>query len=110
MRFRKLRIAWSVTWAVVAVLLVAMTNRGIPSPLFVGHVENEILPDGSVSRTYVDEIIPVANGEIIPIWLLIVTPTTFATLPWLAYRFTLRTLLFITTLVAVALGLSTCLR
>ena len=41
----------------------------------------------------------------LPHWFLLGTCMTFATVPWLRYRFSLRTLLIATTLVAVVLGL-----
>jgi hypothetical protein len=40
-----------------------------------------------------------------PAWFLALFPATLATLPWIKWRFTLRTLLVATTLVAVVLGL-----
>ena len=40
-----------------------------------------------------------------PDWLLAVICTTLATVPWLRWQFSLRTLLIATTLVAIALGL-----
>jgi hypothetical protein len=48
------------------------------------------------------------NGLYVPHWFLVLLATTFATLPWIRYfewRFSLRTLLIATTLVAVVLGL-----
>ena len=41
----------------------------------------------------------------LPHWFLLGTCMTFATVPWLPYRYSLRTLLIATTLVAVGLGL-----
>jgi hypothetical protein len=49
------------------------------------------------------------EGFFVPHWLLILISATFAVLPWirqLQYRFSLRTLLMATTLVAVVLGLA----
>ena len=40
-----------------------------------------------------------------PYWLPIMLTGVFATIPWLRLRFSLRTLLIVTTLVALALGL-----
>src|SRR5689334_8884815 len=96
MTYRKLRIAWSVVWGMVAVVLVVcvvLARHELPGPLYIGHIENELLPDGSVSRYSVDEIIPFPNGEIVPTWILVAIPATFAGLAWLpARRFSLRTL------------------
>jgi hypothetical protein len=39
-----------------------------------------------------------------PYWFLLLLSATFAAVPWLRWRFTLRTLLIATTLVAVVLG------
>jgi hypothetical protein len=41
----------------------------------------------------------------VPHWLLVVTSGLMAAMPWLPWRFSLRTLLIATTLVAVVLGL-----
>jgi hypothetical protein len=43
---------------------------------------------------------------IVPFWLLVLPLITLAVAPWLRWRFTLRTLLIATTLVAVVLGLA----
>ncbi len=40
-----------------------------------------------------------------PHWWLVAIAVTFAALPWLSLRFSLRTLLIATTLVAVGLGI-----
>jgi hypothetical protein len=49
-------------------------------------------------------------GVLVPHWFLLVLAGTFAALPWLRWRFTLRTLLIATTLVAVVLGLAVWFR
>jgi hypothetical protein len=41
----------------------------------------------------------------IPVWFAILTTATLASAPWLRWRFSLRTLLIATTLVAVVLSL-----
>jgi hypothetical protein len=48
---------------------------------------------------------PNGKGLILPHWLPVLVATAFGALPWLTWRFSLRTLLIATTLVAVALGL-----
>ena len=54
-----------------------------------------------------DKFWPIA---IFPNWALTILLAIFATAPWIRYRFSLRTLLIATTLVAVMLGLVVCLR
>jgi hypothetical protein len=47
-----------------------------------------------------------ANMEVrVPHWITVLFATTLAAAPWLLYRFSLRTLLIATTLVAVVLGI-----
>jgi hypothetical protein len=43
-------------------------------------------------------------SPVIPLWPLVLGAWLLATLPWLPQRFSLRTLLFATTLIAVVLG------
>ena len=60
---------------------------------------------GSVSfRTYVADYEWVGGGQRIPYWLLVTIPISLAAVSWLPWRFSLRTLLLITTLAAVLLG------
>ena len=82
MRFRKLRIAWSVFWGVAAVLLIALWGKSLPID---GHI--------------------VTFGDPVPIFFLALLIAVLAYLPWnpLFWRFSLDTLLFITTLVALVL-------
>jgi hypothetical protein len=82
MRFRKLRIAWSVVWA-FAYLLLPILNPGYdyyrtPRKYFITPQQHFLLA--------------------FPALLLIAAP-------WLSRRFSLRTLLIAMTLVAVSLGL-----
>jgi len=44
------------------------------------------------------------SGFMIPDWLLVLGGAVFAVAPWLRWRFSLRTLLITTTLIAVLLG------
>jgi len=140
MRLRKLRIAWSVVWGIVAVLLVVLWVR---SYLFhdrvlvrynhPGHVAGVVSAYGAIQfgegdtpdlgerqfavisksarRSSIDSIGPLLKIRAasfadwylaIPIWTLVVLATTAGFAPWL--RFSLRTLLIATTLVAVVLG------
>ncbi len=142
MRFRKLRIAWSVGWGLLAVLVCA---AWVQSYLKYTSVEVLVTPafrynlhslHGTLAldrwyRTF-------SPGEFMPIyqesdmlrlatnagliiqrspaggidaarvsyWLLNLTVIVIATIPWLPWsnRFSLRTLLFATTLVAAVLG------
>jgi hypothetical protein len=41
---------------------------------------------------------------VLPYWVAVLTSTALAVVPWLAWRFSLRTLLVATTVVAVGLG------
>jgi hypothetical protein len=142
MRFSKLRIAWSVAWGVVAVLLVAFwirsygdsTSKEIlvtPTCRFYLHSVQGTL---ALERWYRGfrgrEFMPIyrksdllrlttnaciyvqrsSTGTIesvsISYWLLILADIIIATAPWLRWRFSLRTLLIATTLVAAVLGLA----
>jgi hypothetical protein len=51
------------------------------------------------------ELIAIGGGIALPYWLLVITFAATTTLPWLRWRFSLRTLLIATTLVAIVLGL-----
>jgi hypothetical protein len=86
MKYRKLRIAWSVGWALAAVLLIALWVRnyllyGIRGSAF--------------------------NGEQDFVFGVVGLTAIVAALSWLQWsrQFSLRTLLIATTLVAVVLGL-----
>ena len=149
MKYRKLRIAWSVAWGVVAVLLCVWWVRSywwwdgagfdagsLESPLGVGSIQ------GRIEAIYIPRT-PVTFGEwkqqsygitndnieqrgsalgafsaifagggysmIVPHWFLFLFSAMLSIVPWLrqlSWRFSLRTLLIITTLVAVVLGLA----
>jgi hypothetical protein len=47
---------------------------------------------------------PFGIGILLPCWSSVLLTATLATFPWLRWRFSLRTLLIATTLVAVLLG------
>ena len=147
-RFRKLRIAWSVWWGGVAVLLVALWVRSywwveafavpVTSKHYVGAASQPgcigfaIHPMGNLSSTQIkrfqrfpterwledvrQERLPDISrvwgtfdfrqySFIAPDWFFLVVLTALAALPWVRWRFSLRTLLIATTLVAVVLGL-----
>jgi hypothetical protein len=157
MRFRKLRIAWSVAWGIVAVLLIALWVRSywwcdtvglnlLPTRLVTldsdeGRLNFEAFDsDVPISATPLDSVpnelerrwrkavaaVDAAEGHpqidrfmycrihryplVVkaygPHWVVLLTTVTVSILPWLRFkRFSLRTLLIATTLVAVGLGL-----
>jgi hypothetical protein len=156
MKYRKLRIAWSVVWGIVALLLCAgwafaflhsefvanrlnttkvlttiAFNRGslaysrFDAANQVGvtregtHVGSSTPPFGwklglcklkSSTQSFLWQS---SNPYLIvqaPYWSLVLPAILFAGAPWGSRRFTLRTLLIATTLIAVVLGLVVWLR
>ena len=147
MRFRKLRIAWSVVWGVVAVLLLVLWIRSywwveilrlpatrhhviecnlIPGQVLVGVIDEARLwyPGGCLSTVDFKDIIGSYSvitsrrptyeellqlkfpGYIsLPDWPIVIPTGVLALVPWLFFRFTLRTLLLAITAVGVLLGL-----
>ena len=151
MRFRKLRIAWSVAWGVVAVLLIALWVRSYWQVEWViGHVPGKCFPwvenkpgtceigsmpatrqylwirhsqpvnqwwSSVIERTgkppypsrafgtFGFEVLNQSSRLRLPHWFLILLFVAHAAFPWIRWRFSLRTLLIATTLVAVVLGL-----
>jgi len=118
MRFRKLRIAWSVGWGIVAVLLVVLWQLAyVPG----GYVHCRVTKSSGLQFTSVRGQFDVrrcslgsdgnfkglagVDAKIVsaPCWLTVAVTVAIAAFPWL--QFGLRTLLIATTLVAVALGL-----
>jgi hypothetical protein len=146
MRFRKLRIAWSVVWGIACVLLIVMWVRshywveqvfvpiggcmyfvsGSTPNTFGGGVTDQS-PTGtwgkfSMATTDWLEAIFVDNGTpfstapvwsfdgtsvMMPYWFGLVVTSILSVLPWIR-RYSLRTLLIATTLVALVLGLIVC--
>jgi len=156
MRFRKLRIAWSVVWSVVAVLLVALwvrsyqggdlvggpigdssiefvTWKGILRSTFYGDIPTsdwrtgKLEGEGESDPPHLHEGFSLGFGDVnewleffagdfacfdfpnvktveIPIWFTTALVLTTAAMPW--RRFSLRTLLIATMLLAVVLGLA----
>jgi hypothetical protein len=148
LRFRKLRIAWSVGWGLLAVLLIMLWVRSYSHISFVWRVSSTGVntrfesANGGVAFLYGKVVgderprgwesfsLPIPRkmpethhrptarnspfkldwlaGKIVigvPYWLLFIGSGIFAALPWLPGRFSLRTLLIATTLVAVVLGI-----
>jgi len=111
MRYRKLRIAWSVAWGLLAVLLCFLwpPPPRYPFPNFGGGLDIPFRQDGFHWPTR-DELI---TGQWGPVWPFLWNHVRYflpislvlSAAPWLHYRFSLRTLLIATTLVAAALGL-----
>ena len=134
MKHRKLRIVWSVAWGIAAVLLVALWVRVIRREcvqymdhrhaMGVWSVLGQVTPYYEYDDTGVFEapagwivgsepIDPVLDEAVaanppsrqIPYWLIVVLSATLAAATSLRWRYSLRTLLIATTLVAVGLGL-----
>jgi hypothetical protein len=133
MRFRKLRIAWSVFWGLVSVLLMVLWVRsywwsdsiwtshvGMSSTTGVGQVAVRSMPTNYLGPQWTsfpakDSIFisprfafrPGANLSYVnvPYWFVMLIGLILAAAPWRPRRFTLRTLLTATTLVAVVAAL-----
>jgi hypothetical protein len=142
MRFRKLRIAWTVGWGLVAVLLIVLWERSywrlqiferrvgsqavqissVKGRIAIAHLD----PRATIGRPYLSVVAgdsadwrkAGASGFayyhdgwiaalIAPFWLPALLSVALAVTPWISrsWRFSLRTLLVATTLVAVILGL-----
>jgi hypothetical protein len=153
MRFRKLRIAWSVGWGIACVLLIALWIRSywryfgysgsrgdefIEVAVFKSELHLYRGPhsyDGSRPwRVFSEPLVSGSDSALeynrkqyasrlgvgwrrfglfgwvlqasISLWWPSLLTVALATLPWLRFRFTLRSLLIATTLVAVVLGLA----
>jgi hypothetical protein len=147
MRFRKLRIAWSVAWGLLAVLLIVLWVRSYwaiyalfgtgspPSPnqyFAVGCERGVVAVSGSPSlssllraadwklETFSPGLSPPPPQGFLgfyyetsqqqgtrlrfPIWFLVILSVIAAAIPWIR-PFSLRTLLIVTTLLGVILGL-----
>ena len=141
MKYRRLLIAWSVAWGVVAVLLFLLwfrshtwcDVRAIPGHKLMSlnckvYFDEEVSilysgPDAfaqpntissglftmSIKRCFV---LPKGGGYYAPYWSLILFAVVLSSASWLPlkFRFSLRTLLIVTTLVALLLGLFVWLR
>jgi hypothetical protein len=148
MKFRKLRIAWSVFWGVACLLLIVLCVRSLNRiDALTWHYDNaeafqiRTNPGQVTFMAFTDQPVPplavrqvgrlwlsewfesmrLYGGTMqwwfqarsnhagwhvsIPDWFLILLCCAAGSIPWLRWRFTLRTLLIATTLVAVVLGL-----
>jgi hypothetical protein len=114
MKYHKLRIAWSVTWGIMAVLFVALWVRSYSHDDFLVKTASPgfpVLESSEGQFTYFFS--PSAAIPDVPYWLPVVSFSAVATAPWFRqvhWSFSLRTLLITTTLVAVGLGLIGWLR
>jgi hypothetical protein len=146
MRFRKLRITWTVFCAIACLLLISLWARSywwldtlqfragggpttcgiqcyvgrvtvlsfkdqaspsfhLKSDLIVGQVARDVSSITAWERFGLLQRQPGASGVVLPFSALVLTAAVVAAASWLPDRFTLRTLLIVTTLVAVMLGL-----
>jgi hypothetical protein len=132
MRFRKLRIAWSVAWGLACVLLIVLWVRSYwtLSAINITGLHRFVLLRGYVhldetiqvvsvrsevsthelfgySVLHISEqlgtAVPQGAGNKFPVWPPIITVAAIAIGPFVR-RFSLRTLLIATTLVAIALA------
>jgi hypothetical protein len=147
MRFRKLRIAWSVLWGLAAVLLIVLWVRSgerfdgirwhynnaevFQIYIYRGQLSIVSFDDGPLPPNLLHQVarigtvecfespkligdraspvfgifnLPIGARIEIPAWFLILSMILLGPLPWIR-RFSLRTLLIATTLIAVVLGL-----
>jgi hypothetical protein len=132
MKYRKLRIAWSVGCGLAALLLSVLWVRSYRTSDCISRDKIEISSLSGVVQ-FARASPPVYPGWLltsdpvsdalgtmpsfefyvepsycyvnVPHWLLMLMSTTFASIPWLRWRFSLRTLLIGMTVVAAILGL-----
>ena len=132
---RKLRIAFSVACGIFSVLLIALWARSyyrcdsfhVGRELQITSLRGKLYVDGQFhmsesrfvanvpgiswseysNRFYHGGVTAFGKSSTIPVWLPILLVMIFATVPWTLQspRYSLRTLLIATTLVAVVLGL-----
>jgi hypothetical protein len=145
MKSRKLRIAWSVAWGIVAVLLIALWIRSYSHLQIIekrfgsqtiqvssvrGHFAIASLhPTAAIGMFYLSTAaVNAADWRelgpsgfacyrnsmgailIVPHWFAALLCAIISAVVWLQWRFSLRTLLVATTLVAIGLGLVVWLR
>jgi hypothetical protein len=133
MKYRKLRIAWSVGCGILCLLLVVLWVRSywwesIANPVVTSRVPsmvngqlvyndvrarlNRFEPDPLVTHFLPSIVTFSYNGftirgisAVIPPWLFVPLSALVAVVPWIRWRFNLRTLLIGMTVVAALLGL-----
>jgi hypothetical protein len=107
------RIAWSVAWGLVAVLLVVLWERSYRSmdaatllgEYSLSSIDGRIFFNKPVTLSYIGPITWAAGGLTVPHWVSIALALVTSLVPWLPRRFSLRTLLIATTLFALVLGI-----
>jgi hypothetical protein len=114
MRYRKLRIAWSVGCGIACVLLIVLWVRsyGDTDPIeFIGvpiwSLKGTLIAYDPVPKPMIlgqNEIVLGNEWIELAIWQPMAGAIAFALVPWLRWRFSLRTLLIATTLIAIVLG------
>jgi hypothetical protein len=118
MRYRKLRIAWSVFFGVGAVSLIVLwisSNGWNDYPILWGFsIEQDkpffvhLIPGGigaSIMQFHRGDEPDFSGIAATPYWLLASLSAALSFIPWVRWRFSIRTLLVAITLVAVVLGL-----
>ena len=145
MKYRKLRIAWSVGWGVVCLLMIALwvrsywwgdsvsgfLFRGAPSfalMTYHGEFHLTVFQDSRPSAWKVASLdlvkYPIELPQFgfsfekqpnllllsVPVWFSVLISEFIVAASWLPWRFSLRTLLFLMTLIGVGLGLARMLR
>jgi hypothetical protein len=116
MRFRKLRIAWSVAWGIGCVLLIVLWVRSyiIQRQFKLIDDIDGISTEGSLillkpapveASPFDDEFVPITRILQMPYWSITLLSASLAVVPWIR-RFSLRTMLIATMMVAVGLGLA----
>src|SRR6478672_5380281 len=108
MKYRKVRIAWSAVWGAMAVLVVVLWVRSY-------QIYTDFNPVGQLwvawwygsmsitSRPSIDAYFTQYRGSF-PCWLPVMVSISLVPIAWIPERFSLRTLLVATALVAIVLG------
>jgi hypothetical protein len=125
MKYRKLRIAWSVAWGVICVMLIALWVRGQANALTINTRTSQynLAPQDSVlifftapatqnrQELWLVETVPIGLSRfgawtflVMPYPLLAIPSAVVIVVPWIPRRFGLRTFLIATTVFAVLLG------
>jgi hypothetical protein len=134
MKYRKLRIAWSVAWAIAATLLIALWVRSYDSPgdwpshlLFESGnftvstihgcsvwVKDQLLQPHHIPTGFEYAYVGLQSWNLyLPFWFPVAIASISLAAPWwriLPMAFSIRTLLIATTLIAILLGLIVWLR
>ena len=82
-------------------------------PEHAGTTGNDgVMPEGDFARSFMFVNLPSARAVVLPYWFLVAITLSLAAAPWIRWskRFSLRTLLIATTLIAVLLATAAYLR